>query len=381
MPTTYPPRIEPSATVRMGDEARRLAEAGVDVINLGSGTPDFESPDHVNAAAKEALDAGHTQMETTAGLPDLRRAIAEKLAADNDLDVDPDDVGVTPGSKFALYAAVDALVREGDEVALLDPTWVSYEAMVDLAGGDLNRITLDPDAGFSPGGVDLAEHVSDDTRALVLNNPANPTGAVFGREELAEIRDLAVDHDVWVVADEIYERMTYGTDHVSIGALDGMADRTVTTNGFSKTYAMSGWRLGYVTAPGPVVDAVQTFQSQTVSSATSFAQHAAVAALRGPQEPVEEMRRTYDSRIGTAVDVLEDAGVDVPRPEGAFYLFVPVDADDDVALAESMLEDHRVATTPGSAFGVPGYVRIACTVPEDRLREGVERITPHLASS
>ncbi|MFB6159837.1 MAG: pyridoxal phosphate-dependent aminotransferase [Haloferacaceae archaeon] len=380
MPTTYPPRIEPSATIRMGDRARELAAAGADVINLGSGSPDFTSPDHVNEAATAALEAGHTQMAATAGVPELREAIAEKLARDNGIEADPADVGVTPGSKFALYAAVLSLVREGDEVVLLDPCWVSYEAMVDLAGGDLTRVRLDADTGFSLSDVDLAAAVSDDTRALVLNNPSNPTGRVFSRAELERVRDLAVEHDFWVVADEIYERMTYGAEHTSVAALDGMADRTVTANGFSKAYAMSGWRLGYFTGPSDVVDAVQTIQSQTVSSATTFAQHAAVAALRGPQAPVEAMRRTYDERIGAAMDVLRDAGVDVPRPEGAFYLFVPVAGDDDVAVAESILDEHRVATTPGSAFGVPGYVRIACTVPEDRLTEGVGRITDHLAS-
>jgi aspartate aminotransferase len=374
MVATYPPRIEPSATVRMGDRARELEAQGVDVINLGSGSPDFVTPDHVTGAAVRALEGGKTRMGTTAGLPALREAIAEKLSIDNGIDADPESVGVTPGSKFALFAAVTALVRDGDEVVLFDPSWVSYRAMVELVDGDLNRVELDPDARFSLGSVDLAEAVSDETRVLILNNPANPTGAVFSRSELEGIRDLALEHDFWVVADEIYEKMTYGVEHRSIASLDGMAERTVTVNGFSKAYAMSGWRLGYFTAPSSVVDAIRTIQSQTVSSATIFAQHGAVAALRGPQDAVEAMRRTYDSRIRTAMDVLEDAGVDVPRPEGAFYLFVPVDTDDDVELAETILEEQRVATTPGSAFGVPGHLRLACTVPEERIADGVSRL-------
>jgi aspartate aminotransferase len=380
MVTTYPPRIEPSATVRMGDRARELEARGVDVVNLGSGSPDFATPDHVTEAAGRALEEGETQMGMTAGLPALREAIAEKLSAENGIDADPESVGVTPGSKFALFAAVTALVRDGDEVTLFDPSWVSYQAMVELVDGDPNRVGLDPDAGFSLGTVDLAGAVSDETRMLILNNPANPTGAVFSRAELEEIRDLAVEHDFWVVADEIYEKMTYGVEHRSIGSLDGMSERTVTVNGFSKAYAMSGWRLGYYTAPPSVVDAIQTIQSQTVSSATIFAQHGAVAALRGPQDAVDGMRRTYDSRIRTALDILGDAGVDVPRPEGAFYLFVPVDMDDDVELAETILEEERVATTPGSAFGVSGYLRLACTVPEERIAGGVTRLvaSPHV---
>ena len=374
MVTTYPPRIEPSATVRMGDRARELEARGVDVVNLGSGSPDFVTPEHVTEAAVWALEDGETQMGMTAGLPALREAISEKLSTENGIGAGPESIGVTPGSKFALFAAVTALVREGDEVVLFDPSWVSYQAMVELVDGDLDRVRLDPDAGFSLGTVGLAEEVSDETRVLILNNPANPTGAVFSRSELEEIRDLAVEYDFWVIADEIYEKMTYGVEHRSIGSLNGMAGRTVTVNGFSKAYAMSGWRLGYFTAPPSVVDAIRTIQSQTVSSATIFAQHGAVAALRGPQDAVEAMRETYDSRIRAAMDILGDAGVDVPRPEGAFYLFVPVDTDDDVELAETILEEQRVATTPGSAFGVSGHLRLACTVAEERMKDGVSRL-------
>lgn len=381
MVTTYPPRIEPSATVRMGDTVREFRARDVDAINLGSGSPDFATPEHITEAAMRALGEGHTRMGMTAGLPELREAIAEKFAADNGIETGPASIGVTPGSKFALFAAITQLTREGDEVVLFDPSWVSYEAMVDLADSDIHRVPLDPEAGFSLGNVELAERVSDDTRALVLNNPVNPTGTVFSRAELGEIRDLAVDHDFWVVADEIYEKLVHDGEHRSIGSLSGMADRTVTVNGFSKAYAMSGWRLGYYTAPQPVVDAMQAIQSQTVSSATIFAQHGAVAALEGPQTPVEEMRRIYDSRIRTAIDIIEDAGGAVSRPSAAFYLFVPVSTDDDVELAETILDEQQVATTPGSAFGVSGYLRLACTIPEERIKEGVTRLTecPHVA--
>lgn len=378
MPETYPPLVEESATIRMGDRARSLRADGVDVINLGSGTPDFTTPRRVIEAATDALDAGHTQMGPTAGLPALRRAIADKLARENGVDADPGAIGVTPGSKFALFAAIRSLIREGDEAILLDPSWVSYAAMIRLAGGDPTRVTLDPSTGFGLGGVDLADRVTDDTRALVFSSPANPSGAVFPRAELERIRDVAVEHDLWVVVDEIYERLVHDGEHVSVASLPGMAGRTITTNGFSKSYAMSGWRLGYLAGPRSVVDAVRRLQSQTVSSAPTVAQHAAVAALNGPQDAVERMRRTYASRIDAARDVLADAGVDVPRPDGAFYLFVPVGTDDDVALAEALLEEHRVSTTPGSPFGVPGYLRIACTVPEERLVEGVERIAGRL---
>jgi aspartate aminotransferase len=378
MPATYPPLVEESATIRMGDRARSLRADGVDVINLGSGTPDLTTPEHVIEAATDALEAGHTQMGPTAGLPALRRAIADTLARENGIDADPDAVGVTPGSKFALFAAIRSLLRDGDEALLLDPSWVSYDAMIGLAGGESTRVRLDPSTGFGLDGVDLAAQVTDDTRALVFSNPANPSGAVFSRAKLGRVRDLAVEHDLWVVVDEIYERLVHDGEHVSIASLPGMAERTITTNGFSKSYAMSGWRLGYLAGPQPVVDAVRTLQSQTVSSAPTAAQHAGVAALTGPQDAVERMRRTYESRIDVGLDVLADAGVDVPRPDGAFYLLVPVGTDDDVAVAEALLTEHRVSTTPGTPFGVPGYLRVACTVPEERLVEGLDRIAGRL---
>lgn len=378
MPTVYPPQIEPSATVQMGDTASQLRADGVDIIGLASGSPDFITPKHIRTAAKGALDEGMTQMTMTKGLPELRQAIADKLEADNGIETEPERIVVTPGSKYSLFQSISALVRSGDEVVILDPSWVSYSAMVELAGGTVKRAKLDPDTGFSLGSVDLSSVVDDETKALILNNPSNPTGAVFSSSELEEIRDLAIDHDFWVIADEIYEKMTYDVDHLSIGSLEGMTNRTITVNGFSKSYAMSGWRLGYFTAPEEVIESVTRMQSQTVSSATSFAQHGAVAALQGPQDAVAEMRRTYESRIGTAMDILGDAGIDIPRPQGAFYIFVPVRSDDDVKLCETILHEDHVATTPGSAFGVPGYVRLACTTDAERIETGIRRLTDYL---
>jgi aspartate aminotransferase len=319
-------------------------------------------------------------MTVTKGLLALREAIAEKLRVDNDLETVPEQIVVTPGSKYALYQSIEVLVDEGDEVVILNPAWVSYPAMVELAGGSITTVNLDPETGFSLGSVDLASAVSDETRALILNNPSNPTGAVFSRAELERIRDLAVDHDIWVISDDIYEKMTYGVEHCSVGSLDGMTGRTVTTNGFSKSYAMSGWRLGYLTAPEEVIESVTRIQSQTVSSATSFAQHGAIKALQGPQESVEEMCQTYESRIDVVLDVLADAGLSIPRPQGAFYVFVPIESDNDVELCQHILHEEHVSTTPGSAFGVSGHIRLACTTTEERLQTGVERLTEYLAT-
>ena len=365
----------------MGDAARRLAAAGHDVVNLGSGSPDLPTPDHAVAAAREALADGETVMTRTPGIDPLREAVADRFAADG-IDATPDRVTVTPGSKFALFAAVQTLLRPGDEAVVLDPSWVSYRAMVAFAGGDLSPVRLSPPWSLDDADPALETVVSDDTRLLVLNTPANPTGAVLSRADLERIRDLAVAHDCWVLSDEIYARLTHAgaPDHVAPASLDGMAERTVTTGGLSKAYAMSGWRLGYLTGPEPVVDAVRRLQSQTTSAATTFAQHGAVAALRGPDEPIRAARETYADRLDAARDVLADAGLDVPRPDAAFYLFVPVGIDDDVALAEALLEEHHVATTPGSAFGTPGHLRIACTVPEDRLVDALDRIADRLVA-
>jgi aspartate aminotransferase len=371
-------RVEPSATLRISDLASELEGKGADVVDLSVGEPDFTTPEHIRTEAKASLDRGETGYTPSAGIPDLREAIAHKLREENGLRVERDEVIVTPGAKQALYEVILSLVREGDEVVLLDPAWVSYEAMVKMAGGELNRVTLDPDAGFTLGDTDLAEAVSDDTRLVIVNTPSNPTGGVFSRDELERIRDLAVDHDFWVISDEIYEKIRYGAEHHSLGAMDGMSGRTVTVNGFSKSYAMTGWRLGYFVAPEEVRDQASKVHSHSVSCATSFAQRGGVAAIDGPQKPVEEMVEAFESRRDTLVDALAGAGVEIPKPEGAFYAFVPVGAEDDAALCEEILQEEYVATTPGSAFGVPGYMRVSYATSEERIKEGVERVSSYL---
>ncbi|MFW5928908.1 MAG: pyridoxal phosphate-dependent aminotransferase [Halobacteriota archaeon] len=370
-------RVEPSATLRISDLASELERDGADVVDLSVGEPDFDTPQHVKQAAKNALDRGETGYTPTTGITDLREAIAHKLRVDNDLAVERDEVVVTPGAKQALFETIVTLLRDGDHVLLLDPAWVSYEAIVKIAGGEVDRLTLDPETGFTPGDVDVAEGVTRDTRLIVVNTPSNPTGAVFSEDELREIRDLAVDHDLWVISDEIYEKIVYGATHHSLGAFDGMQDRTVTVNGFSKAYSMTGWRLGYYVAPEELRREAGKLHSHSVSCATSFAQHGGVAAIDGPREPVEEMVSEFESRRDVLLDVLEDAGVSIPAPEGAFYAFVPVDGDD-VEVAETALEEEHVATTPGSAFGVEGYVRLSYAASEERIVEGVERLEPYL---
>ncbi|SEV98833.1 pyridoxal phosphate-dependent aminotransferase [Natrinema salifodinae] len=366
-------RVEPSATLAISALATELENEGADVVDLSVGEPDFPTPENIVQAGKDAMDAGHTGYTTSAGILDLREAISEKLAADG-LDHTTDEIIVTPGAKQALYEIVQALVGEGDEVVLLDPAWVSYEAMVKMAGGDLTRVDLsDSEFQLEPALDDLEAAVSDETELLIVNSPSNPTGAVYSDEALEGIRDLAVEHDVTVISDEIYKEITYGVEPTSLGTLEGMADRTVTVNGFSKAYSMTGWRLGYFAGPEDLIDQAGKLHSHSVSSAVNFVQHAGIEALENTDTAVDQMVEAFRDRRDLVVDLLEEHDVDVAVPEGAFYMMLPVD-EDDQAWCEGALEDAHVATVPGSAFGTPGYARISYAASEERLQEGIERL-------
>ncbi|EMA39052.1 pyridoxal phosphate-dependent aminotransferase [Halococcus hamelinensis] len=366
-------RVEPSATLAISDAASELEADGVDVVDLSVGEPDFPTPENVVEAGKDAMDAGYTGYAPTNGVPELREAIAEKLQ-DDDLDYTADDVIVTPGGKQALFETFQSLIDDGDEVCLLDPAWVSYEAMVKLAGGSLSRVDLAAhDFQLEPALPELAETVSDGTELLVVNSPSNPSGAVFSDEALRGVRDLAVEHDITVISDEIYKEITYGVDPVSLGSLDGMSSRTVTINGFSKAYSMTGWRLGYLAAPEGLVSQAGKVQSHSVSSAANFTQRAGVEAIRNTDDAVVEMAEAFEERRDLLVDLLADHGVEVSAPEGAFYMMVPV-GEDDSAWCEAAIDDAHVATVPGSAFGTPGYARFSYANSEERLREAVDRL-------
>jgi aspartate aminotransferase len=366
-------RVEPSATIAISNLASELEAAGEDVVDLSVGEPDFPTPANVVEAGKAAMEAGNTGYTPSPGIPALREAIATKLRG-NGIDAEAGNVVVTPGGKQALFEVVQTLVDDGDEVVLLDPAWVSYEAMVKLAGGSLRRVDLAPH-GFQlePALDELADAVSDETALLLVNSPSNPTGAVFSDAALEAVRDLAVEHDVPVVSDEIYERITYDVEQTSLGSLDGMEDRAITVNGFSKAYAMTGWRLGYYCAPESVVSAAAKVHSHSVTCATNFVQHAGVEALENTDDVVVEMRDSFHERRDVLVDLLAEHGVDVAAPDGAFYMMLPV-GDDDEAWARTALEEAKVATVPGAAFNAPGYVRISYAASEERLREAVDRL-------
>ncbi|KAB1191964.1 aminotransferase class I/II-fold pyridoxal phosphate-dependent enzyme [Haloferax sp. MBLA0076] len=371
-------RVEPSATLAISNLASELEAQGEDVVDLSVGAPDFPTPENIVQAAKDAMDAGHTGYTSSNGIPALKEAIAEKLRG-NGVDAEADEVIVTPGGKQALYETFQTLIDDGDEVVLLDPAWVSYEAMVKLANGSLKRVDLAPhDFRLEPALDELADTVSDETKLLVVNSPSNPTGGVFSDEALEGVRDLAVEHDIAVISDEIYERITYdGFEHTSLGSLDGMEDRTITINGFSKAFSMTGWRLGYLHAPSDLISQAGKLHSHSVSCAVNFVQHAGVEALsERTDDTVEEMREAFEGRRDMLVDLLAEHDVDVAVPKGAFYMMLPVD-DDDQAWCEGAIQDAKVATVPGSAFNAPGYARISYAASEERLREAVERLAEH----
>ncbi|PSQ19653.1 aspartate aminotransferase [Halobacteriales archaeon QS_8_69_26] len=366
-------RVEPSATLAVSNKAAALEAEGADVVDLSVGEPDFPTPAPVVEAGKAALDAGHTGYAPSQGIRALREAISDDLARRN-VEHGAEEILVTPGAKMALYEAIQALIDEGDEVVLLDPAWVSYEAMVKLAGGSIVRVdTARHDFRLRPALHDLEAVVSDRTQLLVVNSPSNPTGAVYSDHALAGVRDLAVEHDFDVISDEIYGSITYGEEPLSLGSLDGMTDRTVTVDGFSKAYSMTGWRLGYLAGPEEVVSQATKVQSHSTTCAANFVQHAGVAALEAADDAVEEMVDAFESRRDLLVDLLADEGVDVPTPDGAFYLFLPVDEDDESWCMDA-IEDAHVAAVPGRAFGSPGYARLSYANSEDRIREAVERL-------
>ncbi len=368
-------RVEPSATLAISNKAAQLEAEGVDVVDLSVGEPDFDTPENIKDAANAAMAAGKTGYTASQGVPELRAAIAEKLAETGLDHHGPENVMVTPGGKQALFEVFQALIDDGDEVVLLDPAWVSYEAMAKIAGGSLTRVdTAQYDFRLEDALGDLAGVVDDGTELLVVNSPGNPHGAVYSEAALEGVRDLAVDHDVTVISDEIYEKITYGdASFTSLGALQGMRDRTITLNGFSKAYAMTGWRLGYFAAPEDVIDQASKIHSHSVSCATNFVQHAGVEALENTDEAIAEMVTAFEARRDLLVDLLADHGTHVPTPQGAFYMMVPV-ADDDQSWCETAIGDAHVATVPGSAFGTPGYARVSYANSQDRLREAVSRL-------
>lgn len=374
--------IPPSATLAVSDKAKALRAAGHDVVALGGGDPDFDTPDYVTAAAFQAIENGATHYPAPMkGINPLLDAIADKMATENGVEVNPrTDIVVTPGAKWSLNLALSAIINPGDEIMYLEPVWVSYPPMITLAGGTPVPVTLPSDDNFRITADRLRTAVTPRTKALMVNSPNNPTGRVMTAEERDAIVEVALEHDLYVISDEIYEKIIFdGREHLSLAAAEGMVERTFTINGLSKSHAMTGWRLGWLSGPTPAMKLAATMNGQTVSSAANFTMHAAVAALRGPKEPVEAMCAAYQERRDFMVKALNDIeGVECPMIEGAFYLFprFPNSSLDSNQLADALLDKAGIASVPGIAFGSSGdgHVRFTIATARTDLEKAVERL-------
>jgi len=371
--------ISPSATLAVNDKAKMLKASGRDIISLAGGDPDFATPEHIVQAAMDALRAGDTHYPPSRGTLSIRQAVADKLAREYSLEINPaTQVLVSPGAKFLIYAALVALVNPGDEVLVLEPYWVSYVPMVLMAGATPVTVPLSPHNQFSITEA-VADAITPRTKVLMINSPNNPTGHVISASEAELVRKMAIEHDLFVISDEIYEKLVFEGTHINLASLPGMTDRTITVNGHSKAYAMTGWRLGWAVGPESIIGLMAKLQSQTVTSAASFTMAAGTAALNGPQEPVEAMRLAYKDRRDFMVDALNAIpGVQCDKPAGAFYLFVrfPDLSGDSMAIADMLLEKADIAATPGIAFGQAGegHVRFSIATSMRELEWAVVRI-------
>lgn len=369
--------IESSPTIRLSNLVTEMKARGEKVLSLSVGEPDFPTPAHIVDAAKKALDDGFTKYTSSLGIKELREAIAEKSAKENHIPAKTENVLVAP-TKHTIYMACMALLETGDEAIIPDPGWVSYGPMVALAGAKPVPVRAADEDGFVPSVDAVAELITPRTRLLMLNSPSNPAGSVYPRETMKGIADLAKDHDLVVVSDEIYEKILYEGEHVSPASLDGMFDRTVTANGFSKTYSMTGWRLGWLVAPKPIFQEISKVQEHSITCATSFAQKAGVVALRGPTEPLQKMVAEFRARRDLILAELSKIDrVSCFKPAGAFYVFPKFDVPlDDATLGETLLQEAKVAITPGSAFGEAGagHERLSYAASRETITESVRRI-------
>ncbi len=368
-------KITESATLRISNLASELKGQGKDIISFSLGEPDFNTPAHIIEAAKASLARGETHYTPSPGIPELRKAIAGKLKSENGIETKAGNIIVTPGAKQAIFEVMLSVLQDGDEAILFDPAWVSYDPCISLAGAKTVWVPTTVDDGFKP--VDITDHITKKTKIIVINSPCNPTGGVYDRRTLKEIADIAVDKNIMVLSDEIYEKIIYDKEHISIGSMDGMQDLTITVNGFSKAYAMTGWRLGYVTAPKEIYEQMLKLHSHSVSQATSFVQYAGIAALQGDQTCVADMVREFRARRDLLVSGLNRLGIRCAMPDGAFYAFADVsEFGTGEKVAELLLNRAFVATTPGSAFGEAGndFIRISYATSQERIKEALKRI-------
>jgi aspartate aminotransferase len=371
--------LTPSLTLSIDSKAKAMKAEGIDVCGFGAGEPDFDTPEHIKAAAMAALEGGFTKYTPSSGIPELRQAIADKFQNDNKLTYKPSQIIVSNGAKHSCYNAILATCQPGDEVIIPAPYWLSYPEMVRLAGAEPVFVQTSEENGWKMSADEFENAMTPRTKMVIINSPGNPTGAVYTRAELEALVEVAEEEEILILSDEIYEKLTYdGVKHVSVASLSPEAnDLTITINGFSKAYAMTGWRLGYLGAPEPIARAIDAIQSHSTSNPCSFAQQGGLAALKGDQAAVEDMRSEFDMRRQYMVDRLKKLGrVSVVNPQGAFYVLVNISqlGLNSQNFADRLLSKHHVAVVPGVAFGDDRTVRLSYATSLDVINRGLDRI-------
>jgi len=388
-----------SPTLAITAKAKKMKQEGIDIIGFGAGEPDFDTPLHIKEAAKKALDEGFTKYTPASGIKELKEAICRKFKEDNNLDFSPEEILISCGAKHSIFNAILALCDEGDEVILPSPYWVSYPEMIKVAGAKAVILQTTPKENFKITPQKLEEAITEKTKLLILNTPSNPTGMVYTKDELLSITNILVKRGIWCISDEIYEKIIYdGKEHISIASLGPEIKKlTIVINGVSKSYSMTGWRIGYAAGPKEVIKAMSNLQSHSTSNPASVSQRGALAALEGSQESLNYMVSEFCKRRDYIVKRLNSIeNISCLKPAGAFYVFPDVSRiigerfgeeriEDSFSLAEILLTRARVAVVPGSAFGAEGYLRLSYATSMENISEGLERIeefieklfTPH----
>ena len=380
--------IAPSLTLSITAKAKQMKQEGISVIGFGAGEPDFNTPDYIIESAKHALDIGFTKYTPASGMPELKEAIVRKFKEDNGLTYAPGQIVVSCGAKSSLYHAIASLLNDGDEVLIPSPYWLTYPELVRLAGGVSVFVPAKKERDYKVTAEDLARHTTAKTKLLILNSPNNPTGAVYTREELSAIAAYAEKAGIYVISDEIYEYLVYdGAEHVSIASLgDEIKARTITINGMSKAYAMTGWRIGYTASPVEVAKAMTNYQSHSTSNPNSIAQYAALAALSGPDTQLKSMVAEFDRRRRRIVELINGIpGLSCIPPKGAFYVMMNISGlfgkklngeaiVDSMSFTRLLLEDSKVAVVPGIGFGADSFVRLSYATNMANIEKGLSRI-------
>ncbi|MBI4084377.1 MAG: pyridoxal phosphate-dependent aminotransferase [Candidatus Levybacteria bacterium] len=373
-------RIAPSATLAVGAKALEMKKQGIDVVSFGAGEPDFDTPEHIKKAAIAALAAGFTKYTPSSGIAELKEAVCRKFKEDNGLVYGPEQVMVSNGAKQCIYNMLQVLIDPGDEVLVPVPYWVSYEEMVKLADG--KSVFISPQKGLKIDAKQIEKHATRKTKALILNSPANPTGMVYDKKELEAIADICIKKRIYVISDEVYEKLIYGKKHVSIASLgQKIKDLTITVSGVSKTYSMTGWRIGYCAGPEEIIQAAGRIQDHTTANPNSIAQKAAIVALSGPQKNIPLWKKEYVKRRDYMVKRLSKMpGISFQTPEAGFFIFANVSKlykdsiKDSLTFCDTLLNKAHVAVVPGVAFGDDRYIRLSFATSMEQIKRGLDRI-------